>query len=100
MTVSPAAVDAVCRCGCSSVRLRTEAPPIATATTARRSPTGRDDHLAVEATGTDRTTGQVTVVLHVLAGRVAELEVFSPLEGASVAVPLTGLTELTTPTVG
>ena len=93
-------MDAVCRCGCSSVRLRCEEPPIATATTARSSAAGRDDHLAVEATASGRASGPVTVVLHVLAGRVAELEVFSPLEGAGVAVPLTGLTELTTPTVG
>ena len=73
---------------------------MAAGTNARSSPTGRDDHLAVEATGIHPVTGPVTVVLHVLAGRVAELEVFSPVAGEGVAIPVAELTELTAPTLG
>lgn len=59
-------VDGVCRCGCSSVRLRTREPAVPAARVARLSGTGRDDHLAVASTA--RTPGghDVDVVLHVV----------------------------------
>ncbi len=80
--VASAVVDAVCRCGCSSVRLRTGRP-------AR--PSG---HLAVEAAGSAPGHEHVQVVLHVVGGRVHELEVFDTSAGEGVPVALEELTGL------
>jgi hypothetical protein len=92
-------VDAVCRCGCASVRLRTDGPAVPAARVARLSGTGRDDHLAVA--GTARTPGghDVVVVLHVVHGRVHELEVFDTVDGEGAAVDVPALTDPAGPTV-
>lgn len=98
--LSAVVVTAVCRCGCSSVRLRSEQQPIPAERVAELSGKGRDDYFAVAATGRGPTTTSVDVVLHVMKGRVGELEVFDVTGGEGVAVPLTGLTSLAEPTVG
>lgn len=78
--VASVVVDAVCRCGCTSVRLRTDLP-------------ARDGgHLAVGAEGSAPGHQLVEVVLHVVGGRVHELEVFDPLAGEGVPVALEELT--------
>ncbi len=78
--VASVVVDAVCRCGCSSVRLRTDSP-------------ARDGgHLAVGADGSAPGHELVQVVLHVIGGRVHELEVFDQLAGEGVPVALGELT--------
>ena len=98
--VTSVVIDAVCRCGCSSVRLRTALAAVP----ADRLPTlaspGRPDYFAVEATGRDPDFRNVNVVLHILAGRVSELEVFDAVKGEGAAVALDGLAGLTEPTVG
>ncbi|WP_138758791.1 hypothetical protein [Modestobacter altitudinis] len=84
-------VDATCRCGCSSVRLRTGRPAIPPERIAQLSATDRSDRVAVTATS----RGRVDVVLHVLHGRVCELEVFDTCAGEGRAVPLASLADLT-----
>lgn len=91
--VASAVVDAVCRCGCSSVRLRADR----SAAPAR---VGRAGHHAVEAVGSAPGHEHVQVVLHVLRGRVHELEVFDTRAGEGVPVALDELTRLAAPEVG
>ncbi|MEV4134122.1 hypothetical protein AB0J72_18370 [Dactylosporangium sp. NPDC049742] len=88
--VATVRVVSVCRCGCGSVGLRSDGPPVPAAVVARLSANGRDDYFAVSASG----GGDVSVVLHVGSGLVVELELFAG-EGVQVAPPradgLTGL---------
>ena len=90
--VDTAAVAAVCRCGCSSVRLRTAEPPLPAARVAQLSGNGRLDYFYVDAVGHRLDRATVQVVLHVVEGRAHELEVFA---GEGVAVSLADLTHLT-----
>jgi hypothetical protein len=92
--VRTAVVDAVCRCGCSSVRLRSDGPPIPPHRVTQLSGSGRDDLLHVQAFSSDPATERVYVELHVVNGRVQELEVFDSVGGESVAVVLAGITGL------
>ena len=84
-----ATVVGVCRCGCSSVRLASAGPVLPEARVAELSPRGDPHVLSVESSCRRPGAGPVQVVLHVLGGRLHELEVFAD-EG--VAVPLAGLT--------
>ena len=86
-------VDAVCRCGCPSVRLRSEEPPMSGAAVVGLSARGRDDYFAVEATGHCPEGQSVSVVLHVVEGRVHELEVFAEAEGGLRAADVTDVTD-------
>jgi hypothetical protein len=79
--VATVRVVSTCDCGCASVGLRTEGPPVPATTVARLSDTGREDYFAVSTSD-----GDVTVVLHVLSGFVGELEIFAG-EGVPVAAP-------------
>ena len=97
--IATVVVDAVCRCGCSSVRLRSEERQIHPEKVAQLSSSGRDDYFAVEATGSGPEKQTVEVVLHVFNGRVGELEIFDSVNGEGAAIPLTGLHGLTEPTV-
>jgi hypothetical protein len=97
--VSSVVVDAVCRCGCSSVRLRSDRKAISAETVTRLSSAGRADYLTVEAVGCESDHQDVNVVLHVPGGRVGELEVFDAVKGEGAAVALDRLAELTEPTV-
>lgn len=92
-------VDGVCRCGCSSVRLRTREPAVPAARVARLSGAGRDDHLAVASTARTPDGHDVDVVLHVVHGRVHELEVLDPVDGEGAAVDTAALSDPAGPTV-
>ena len=94
--VATASVTALCRCGCSSIRLHSDEPPIAPTRVAQLSDNGRSDYFCVTATGDAADLPCVQVVLHVVRGRIEELEVFV---GEGVAVPLAGLTGLVDTTV-
>jgi hypothetical protein len=88
--VVTAGVTAVCRCGCSSVRLPSEEPPIPEARVVELSHHDRPDHFHVAAVGRTANLADVQLVLHVARGRIHELEVFA---GEGVAVPLATLTD-------
>lgn len=91
-----AAVVGECTCGCSSLRLSTPAAPLPVETTIRLSDTGRADYLAVSSGGRGP-DGHVSVVLHVVEGRLYELEIFA---GEGAAVDPASVTALTRPEVG
>lgn len=97
--VTSVVVDAVCRCGCSSVRLRSSQPTIPAGRMAELSDRGRADYFAVEAFGRHPNHRDVTVALHVMGGHVGELEVFDTVNGEDAFVALDGLATLTEPTV-
>ena len=97
--IATVVVDAVCRCGCSSVRLRSEERPISPEKVAQLSRRGRDDYFAVEANARGPEKQIVDVVLHVFNGRVGELEIFDSVNGEGAAILLTGLHGLTEPTL-
>ncbi|PZA21314.1 hypothetical protein DMO24_10995 [Modestobacter versicolor] len=90
--VATAAVTAVCRCGCPSVRLRSAAAPIPEARVSQLSHGSRPDYFSVSAAG----PAGVQVVLHVARGRLLELEVFA---GEGVAAPVPDVRDLTDVTV-
>ncbi|MDT0277280.1 hypothetical protein [Blastococcus goldschmidtiae] len=80
--VADATVVGECACGCSSVRL---------------SPSGWVDgngHSEVRASARAADGAPVAVVLHLLGGRLHELEVFDTAAGEGVAVDLAALTAL------
>jgi hypothetical protein len=90
-----ATVVGECTCGCSSVRLSTPAVPLPEETTIRLSDSGRADHLAVSSSGRGP-DGHVSLVLHVVEGRLYELELFA---GEDVAVDPATVTALTLPEI-
>jgi hypothetical protein len=87
------AVVGECTCGCSSLRLSTPAAPLPVARTIQLSDTGRADYLAVSSGGRGP-DGHVSVVLHVVEGRLYELEIFA---GEGTAVDPASVTALTGP---
>jgi hypothetical protein len=97
--VRTAVIDAVCRCGCSSVRLRSNGPAIPPARVAQLSDHERDDFFRVQAFSNDPAQELVSVELHVQHGRVEELEVYDMARGDGVAVPLAGIPGLDEVTV-
>lgn len=95
-------VTASCDCGCRSVRLSTDAPPLSPAAMAALSRTGRDDWFSIDCTRVlpSSATGHVAlfqVVVHVVGGRLHELEIFA---GEGVAVEVPGPEELDEITLG
>ena len=83
--VATVRVVSTCDCGCGSVGLRSERPPVPAAVVARLSGSGRDDYFAVSASsGAD-----ISVVLHVVGGMVGELEIFAG-EDVKVTAPDVG----------
>ena len=89
--VETAMVTALCRCGCPSVRLTSEPPPVPEAGVAQLSENHRPDYLHVEALGRGLNQATVQVILHVVDGRIDELEVFA---GEGVPVSLSDATDL------
>jgi hypothetical protein len=69
-------VGGTCRCGCSSVQLTTMAPRLPADEVLRLTDGRRDDHLAVTARRVSDVEPPVTLTLHVLNGRLAELELY------------------------
>jgi hypothetical protein len=95
--VRSSAVVAVCRCGCSSVRMRSDTGPVAQGSSGHLSGSaGWSDYFSVAAEGRGPAGEGVTVTLHVVSGRIEEMEVFA---GEGVAVPISGITDLTEPVV-
>lgn len=78
-------VVGTCRCGCSSVQL--QAPPLP----------GLPGHRAVGATGRGPAGQPVDVVLHLVDGRLHELEIFDPAAGEGAAVDPAAVTDLGRP---
>ena len=92
--INTARVGATCTCGCSSVRLQTDAPMVPAERVAQLSSSGRDDYFAIHSTGRPRTLRHVDVVLHVGLGLIMELEVFHSRRGHGVQIPLERITGL------
>jgi hypothetical protein len=86
-----AVVCGVCRCGCGSRRLATDAPRLPEEEIRRLTGGRRDDYVNV--TAHVRVANQVPpqLTLHVLEGRIAELELYA---GDDVAVPLPAPSDL------
>jgi hypothetical protein len=93
-----ATVTGLCRCGCSSVQLATTTPPVTAKWLLTRSPRGREDYLAISAAAESPDDHLITVTLHVVKGRVAELELFDAVLGEGHPVDLSAL-QLGTPTL-
>lgn len=74
-------VASTCSCGCPSVGLRSDGPELSTVDMLALSGYGRDDWFAVRAHHDG-----VDVVVHVLSGRLGELEVYAG-DGVTVALP-------------
>ncbi|MCZ2850437.1 hypothetical protein [Modestobacter sp. VKM Ac-2978] len=91
-----AVVTARCCCGCSSVRLHSTEPPVAEGRVRQLSRLDRSDHFSVDARSRAPGLTDVHVVLHVVQGRVEELELFA---GEGIAVPLADLADPTDVTV-
>ena len=87
-------IDAVCRCGCSSVRLRSDEPAIPPARVAQLSKHERDDFFRVQAFSNDPAQELVYAELHMMAGRVEELEVYDGARGDGAAAALAQIAEL------
>lgn len=98
--VTDAVVVGECTCGCASVQLSTSAAPLPATTVLGLSAAGRSDHLAVRSTGRSPEGHVVDVVLHVVEGRLYELEVFDSDAGEGAAVDPAGVTSLDRPAVG
>ncbi len=94
--VARAVVVATCHCGCSSLRLSSDAPRVPAGRIAQLSSRQRPDYFYVDAVGRGPSPTTAQVVLHVVEGSIHELEVFA---GEGVAVPLHEVTELTDVTV-
>lgn len=89
--VVEAVVCGVCRCGCGSRQLATGAARLPEEEIRRLTGGGRDDYVSVTAqvSVADQVPAQLT--LHVLDGRIAELELYA---GDGVAVPLPAPSDL------
>ena len=94
--VAAATVTAACRCGCSSLRLQSDEPPIPDVRIVELSHLDRPDYFRVDAFSHAAALDDVQVVLHVVQGRIYELEVFA---GEGVSVRLASLADLTDITV-
>jgi hypothetical protein len=75
--VAHAQVVGRCTCGCPSVTLHSDAPPVPAAVMEPLTRgTGRDDVLEITASETSDYAGELQVTLHVSFGDVVELEVW------------------------
>jgi hypothetical protein len=85
-----AEVDGTCGCGCPSVFLRADPaiPPVEFR--AEETPFGRTDHVPIAAVQ-QKTRGRTEVTLHVVQGRLAELEIWSGAYGMRPRVNLAKL---------
>lgn len=75
--VADARVIAGCYCGCPSLKLRSEAPPLNKLPSSRVRQLQRDDHVGVSAHGVNARGDDVSVTAHFLNGRLVELEVYA-----------------------
>jgi len=89
-----------CGCGCSSVQLATSAAPLPAQTIGRLSTRVRLDYVSLSSTGRDPAGHRVDLVLHVVGGRLHELEIFDPNAGEGTAVDPDHLVSLDRPEIG
>ena len=74
-------VVSTCSCGCPSVGLRSDGPELSTVDVLALSGLGRDDWFGMRASHDG-----IDIVVHVLGGRLDELEVYAG-DGVTVALP-------------
>jgi hypothetical protein len=98
--VAESVVVGECTCGCSSVELSTAAGPLPTPTLARLTDSGRLDYASLNSTARSELGHRVDIVLHIVDGRLHELEIFDIDAGEGTAVDLNSLTSLDHPHVG
>lgn len=92
-----AQVRSECSCGCPSVGIESAGPLVPPSVMSLLSHDGRTGWAELSAWGTDDTGRRVEVNLHVVEGRLFELEVWAGWDGTS---PVTSLPELHTMTTG
>jgi hypothetical protein len=92
--VESAQVVQECSCGCRSVGLATPAPPVALDAVAAWAIPGRDDWCPVTARAIAADGRTVEVTLHLVEGRIHELEVWPSSLGGDPAVALSALSPL------
>jgi len=81
-----------CGCGCSSVELSTTAGPLSTRTLVRLTDSDQLDYASLNGTARSELGHRVDVVLHIVDGRLHELEIFDTDAGEGTAVDLNSLT--------
>jgi hypothetical protein len=86
--VTQVEVVAECSCGCPSVGLRADGPTLPADVVQGLSRVGRDDLLDLTARGINHEGRDVDVTLHVVLGRLAELEVWAGGDGGEVRTAL------------
>jgi len=86
--VARAEVVSVCSCGCPSVGLRSDGPALPSDVVRQLSDVGRDDAFALSAWGVNDEGRDVEVTLHVVLGRLEELEVWAGWDGGEVQTAL------------
>jgi hypothetical protein len=77
MQVEHAEVVALCSCGCPSIGLHTNGPELPPGVLKQLSDTDRTDVLNLSAWGVNRGGREVEVTLHLVHGRLHELEVWA-----------------------
>jgi len=73
------------------VQLASSASPLAASWCAERSTSGNEEHLAISASAEPADNEFITVTLHVLQGRIAELELFDAIRGEGHIIDLDAL---------
>jgi hypothetical protein len=71
-----ALVVSACDCGCRSVGLKPDAATPSAPYTAEDSPAGNDGYIGLSAEGLSPTGTDVEVTLHIVCGRMTELEIW------------------------
>jgi hypothetical protein len=98
--VAESRVIGECACGCSSVELATSAGPLPARTMRQLSDSGRLDYISLNSTARSALDHRVDVVLHLVDGRLHELEIFDVEAGEGTAVDLSSLISLDPPRLG
>ena len=89
-----ARVVAVCDCGCPSIGLEVDGPPVPPTLAIEREPLGRPDYFSLGAVGRNAAGTDVEVILHVGDGRARELEIWTGTWGAPPQTELPPLESL------
>jgi hypothetical protein len=74
-------VIGTCSCGCPSVALEVEGPAVPVEIIAAHEPLGRDDYMLVQAWGRNAAGHGIDISLHVVFGRLDELEIWARWDG-------------------
>jgi hypothetical protein len=76
-----ARVVGTCSCGCPSIAFEADGPLVPEDVVVAHEPVGRDDYMMVEAWGRNASRHTVFVTLHVVFGRLDEMEVWARWDG-------------------